>query len=1412
MVMSSLNASQITVSTLTGSTLFGSTMVLSSLNASQIAVSTLTGSTLFGSTMVLSSLNASQITVSTLTGSTINGTITALSSTIISIGASTNQIYNNFSNGSFTTGWGSTLTGLSAIQKVAMSQNGQYQFVVQSGSSTINTSANSGTTWGSLTGANGLPAGALAYPQATAAGTPAYTSISASATGQYQLASVRGGLLYVCTNGLSSTPTFTAIGMGTPAYYLPFENNVTEVISGTSMTTPGSGGAPGYSTGIVGSYAVNLNNTTAGGTPTYYLRLPMTGFNNAITISGWFNLRTYSSSPQVICSTGATYIVVYINSNATNTIGFNINGTPGITTAFAVALNTWYSFTAIAQGNGACYLYINNVLIGTYTMTTTLASMTTFSIGTYDNTNYTYAFNGLIDDIRIYNSAVTFSPIVPMNWSHTAVSATGQYMIVAASGGYLFQSATYGASWSQVNTVLNSGIWNNLSINASGQYALVAASAVVFTPQLSGLLANTWSTNGINWISSASSMLNTGDYNPYNSFNNLSAGNATWFSAYNYNGSGTTTTNSTSVTGIGTVYGEWLQIQSSVSLVMSSYSYKIRPYWQAPKTYTIAGSNDGITWYPIQIVSISTNPNGTTNQATPTSTIIVNQSGTQTMSTIGGSGTATCSTNIYTTNAFLYFRLIITTTFNNGFSNPDNASIQQLYINFVGGVTYYSTNYEQTWTNNFLFGSAESFNALSGNGQYALRGIAQTAYLLSNYIENLSTASYSTPTLPGINANIINASISTTGQYMVIITQGTTKNVYYSKNYGVSFTALTIGSSPMTSCAMSADGSYITVANATQVYTLNQNTQGYSVAVGNQAGQANQAQNAIAIGNQAGQINQSANSIILNASGSALNAYLSGFYVSPIANYTSSSASFFRILGYDSDSQVVQTGMTASTNGNVGIGTTNPQYPLDVTGLSQLNSAVPLVGQPDATALSQYIYTTFGQQWNAVSGLSASANWYSCVLSATGQYQTAIINGTTTTNIYYSTNYGVTWTASTGFLANAAYIFTGMSGSGQYQLASINASSTALYVSSNYGQTWSATSYTIGASAFGRSSCLSYNGQYQFNVQDGGSIAVSSNYGATFANASVSTGVWSGVCCSWSGQYVTACIYGGNIYYSNDYGVTWTACSGLSNSSWYQLCCSASGQYQIVTLGSGRIWYSNNYGVNWTVSNSPSSTWLSISCTSTGQYAIAPMVNGNIYYSTNYGVTWTLSSSASGVWRSCSLSQNGVYALACTSATGAVYSSQIATISLVTNGRIGVGTTTPGYALHVVGAIYATGDITAFSDQRYKHDIIRLDRSLDAIRSLSGYSYTREDYRPGEKQIGLLAQEVLTVFPEAISHDSTNDKYSVNYNCLIAPVVEAIKELYDRSEAQAEIIKTQQSVMESQSKTIQLLLTRLGPQ
>jgi hypothetical protein len=392
------------------------------------------------------------------------------------------------------------------------------------------------------------------------------------------------------------------------------------------------------------------------------------------------------------------------------------------------------------------------------------------------------------------------------------------------------------------------------------------------------------------------------------------------------------------------------------------------------------------------------------------------------------------------------------------------------------------------------------------------------------------TGAYTTPTLTGINANIVSAAMSATSQYMVMVTQGTTNNVFYSINYGVSWTALTIGNSAMTSCAMSADGSYLTVSSATQVFTLNRNTQGFSITVGNQAGFTNQGLNTVAIGNQAGQTNQSANSIVLNASTAAVNAYSQGFYVSPIASTESSSMSSLRILGYGADNQIVQSSsFFIGANGNVGIGTANPGSLLNVYGM------MPRLQIIDVSSNRQ---------------------------------------------------------PSIEFL----------------------------------------------------------RGQTSFD---------------------------------------------GNPSYSN---------------------------WRIVASGGQ---------------------------TDGAMPAIAGGALG--FYHTGGGLAGHR-------------------------------------LVLSDLGNVGIGITNPGYALHVVGGIYATGDIAALSDQRYKQNIVRLDRSLENLLQLSGYSYTREDYRPGEKQIGLLAQEVTTVFPEAVQYDEANDKYGVNYNCLIAPLIESIKSLHEQIETQRHII------------------------
>jgi hypothetical protein len=88
------------------------------------------------------------------------------------------------------------------------------------------------------------------------------------------------------------------------------------------------------------------------------------------------------------------------------------------------------------------------------------------------------------------------------------------------------------------------------------------------------------------------------------------------------------------------------------------------------------------------------------------------------------------------------------------------------------------------------------------------------------------------------------------------------------------------------------------------------------------------------------------------------------------------------------------------------------------------------------------------------------------------------------------------------------------------------------------------------------------------------------------------------------------------------------------------------------------------------------------------------------------------------------------------------------------------------------GNFTASGNVTAYSDIRLKKDLLQIPNALDKVQQLTGYIYTRID--TGEKQTGLVAQDVQKVLPEGIVE---GEYLSVAYGNLVGLLVEAIKEL-----------------------------------
>ena len=100
----------------------------------------------------------------------------------------------------------------------------------------------------------------------------------------------------------------------------------------------------------------------------------------------------------------------------------------------------------------------------------------------------------------------------------------------------------------------------------------------------------------------------------------------------------------------------------------------------------------------------------------------------------------------------------------------------------------------------------------------------------------------------------------------------------------------------------------------------------------------------------------------------------------------------------------------------------------------------------------------------------------------------------------------------------------------------------------------------------------------------------------------------------------------------------------------------------------------------------------------------------------------------------------------------------------------------PSYKLNVNGTTRSYGFFDA-SDKRWKEDIETIDDSLTKISKLRGVTYKWKDKEKGKKlKVGLIAQEVEEVYPEVVSTDSDGYK-SIEYSKLIAPLIEAVKEL-----------------------------------
>ncbi|MEK6888048.1 MAG: tail fiber domain-containing protein [Candidatus Aenigmatarchaeota archaeon] len=140
----------------------------------------------------------------------------------------------------------------------------------------------------------------------------------------------------------------------------------------------------------------------------------------------------------------------------------------------------------------------------------------------------------------------------------------------------------------------------------------------------------------------------------------------------------------------------------------------------------------------------------------------------------------------------------------------------------------------------------------------------------------------------------------------------------------------------------------------------------------------------------------------------------------------------------------------------------------------------------------------------------------------------------------------------------------------------------------------------------------------------------------------------------------------------------------------------------------------------------------------------------------------------------------------------------------------GIGDTSPDYKLDVWGTICQDTDSndvcdgTVTSDLRLKQNITIIPNALEKIEQLRGiYFYwnssinATEHLGRGERQIGLVAQEVQQVLPELIYEDMDGYKM-IDYQKVSAVLTEAVKELKEEKDSEIAGLKKENEVLKKE--------------
>ena len=164
-------------------------------------------------------------------------------------------------------------------------------------------------------------------------------------------------------------------------------------------------------------------------------------------------------------------------------------------------------------------------------------------------------------------------------------------------------------------------------------------------------------------------------------------------------------------------------------------------------------------------------------------------------------------------------------------------------------------------------------------------------------------------------------------------------------------------------------------------------------------------------------------------------------------------------------------------------------------------------------------------------------------------------------------------------------------------------------------------------------------------------------------------------------------------------------------------------------------------------------------------------VDENATIAGNLTVSGTLSTAGGGITNTARAALSAGAGISYNNSTGVI------TCTIDTPAEVGLSSlSNNGNSLS--GNFTATGNITAYSDERLKDNVETIEGALDKVARMRGVTYNyKSELNDGQRGTGVIAQEMQQVMPEVVEE---GEYLSVAYGNLVGVLIEAVKELKEQ--------------------------------